>query len=46
MPYEAGNTLQEDEYWAITAYLLVQHGFIEGNVVLSTETAQGLMLEE
>ncbi len=46
MPYEAGNTLQEDEYWAITAYLLVQHGFIENDVVLSSETAEGLMLEE
>ena len=46
MPYEAGNTLQEDEYWAITAYLLAQHGFIENDVVLSSETADGLMLEE
>ena len=45
MPYEAGNTLQEDEYWAITAYLLAQHGFIENDVVLGSETAEGLMLE-
>ncbi len=44
MPYEAGNTLQEDEYWAITAYLLTRHGFIESNVVLGSETADGLML--
>jgi len=44
MPYEAGNTLQEDEYWAITAYLLTQHGFIERKVVLGPETAEGLML--
>ena len=45
MPYEAGNTLQEDEYWAITAYLLTRHGFIERKVVLGSETAEGLMLE-
>ena len=44
MPYEAGNTLREDEYWAITAYLLNRHGFIEDDVVLNTETAEGLML--
>ncbi len=46
MPYEAGNTLQEDEYWAITAYLLVQHGFIENDVVLGPEAADGLMLKK
>ena len=46
MPYEAGNTLQEDEYWAITAYMLAQHGFFENNVVLSPETADGLMLKK
>ena len=44
MPYEAGNTLQEDEYWAITAYLLTRHGFIESNVVLGPDTAERLML--
>ena len=46
MPYEAGNTLLEDEYWAITAYLLNRHGFLENDVVLNTETAEGLMLKE
>ena len=45
MPYEAGNTLQEEEYWAITAYLLTLHGFFENDVVLGPETAEGLMLE-
>ncbi len=46
MPYEAGNTLREDEYWAITAYMLAQHGFFESDVVLGPETADGLMLKK
>ncbi|MCH7686290.1 MAG: cytochrome c [Planctomycetes bacterium] len=46
MPYEAGNTLREDEYWAITAYMLAQQGFFENDVVLSPETADGLMLKK
>lgn len=45
MPYEAGNTLQENEYWALTAYLLKRHGFFDGEVVLKPETADGLRLE-
>jgi mono/diheme cytochrome c family protein len=46
MPYEAGNTLQEDEYWAITAYLLNRHGFLDGEVVLEPVTAEELMLTQ
>ena len=46
MPYNAGNTLTEDEYWAITAYMLAQHGFFESDVVLGPETADGLMLKK
>ena len=46
MPYNAGNTLQEDEYWAITAYLLARTGFIEPEVVLDAKSAEGLMLEQ
>ena len=45
MPYNAGNTLQEDEYWAITAYLLAREGFLEKDRVLDAETAEGLTLD-
>ncbi len=44
MPYNAGNTLTEDEYWAITAYLLARDGFFDKDVVLDDESAEGLRL--
>ena len=44
MPYNAGNTLRADEYWAITAYLLAREGFLEKNTVLDAASAEGLRL--
>jgi len=44
MPYEAGNTLTEAEYWAITAYLLNRHGLMDADIVLNPESAEGLLL--
>lgn len=46
MPYNAGNTLQEDEYWAITAYLLARAGFMEKRTVLDAASAEGIRLAE
>ena len=46
MPYEAGNTLQEDQYWAITAYLLAREGLMEPSVRLTALNADTLLLGE
>ncbi len=46
MPYNAGNTLKEEEYWAVTAYLLAREGFLESALVLDAENAEGLRLEQ
>ena len=45
MPYNAGNTLNEEEYWAITAYLLAREGFLDEAKVLDAASAEGLSLE-
>ena len=44
MPYEAGNTLQSDQYWSITAYLLIREGFMDSSVQLSEVTADTMGL--
>jgi len=44
MPYEAGNTLPEQHYWDITAYLLARHAFTDSTTVLDAEAASGLSL--
>ena len=44
MPYNAGNTLTEAEYWAITAYLLAREGLFNKDVVLDAASAEGVML--
>jgi len=44
MPYEAGNTLQPDQYWSITAYLLIREGFMDSSVQLSEATADTMGL--
>ncbi len=44
MPYEAGNSLPDEEYWSITAYLLKRHGFLDPSVYLTTEQADTLTL--
>ena len=45
MPYNAGNTLRENEYWAITAYLLAREGFMDKDVMLDAASAEGIRLE-
>ena len=44
MPYEAGNTLSENQYWSITAYLLIREGFIDPSIQLSEVNADTLLL--
>ena len=44
MPYEAGNSLSIETYWAITAYLLKRHEFMEKTVVLQDSNADTLSL--
>lgn len=44
MPYQAGNTLKDEEYWAITAYMLIRDGFLEENTSLSEENAKDILL--
>jgi len=44
MPYQAGATLEVDEYWAITAYLLARSGHFDGAGPLDTETARAMEL--
>ena len=46
MPYQAGNTLPESEYWSITAYMLIREGFLDRNEILSAENAGNVLLEE
>ena len=46
MPYQAGNTLNESEYWAITAYMLIKDEFWKPTEVLSEKNAAGLMLNK
>ncbi|MEM8487228.1 MAG: cytochrome c [Bacteroidota bacterium] len=46
MPYQAGNTLTPDQYWAITAYMLKRDGFMEEDVLLSAENAREVELME
>ena len=46
MPYNAGNSLQEQEYWDITAYLLTKHNLIAEDLVLGPETVAGISLKE
>lgn len=45
MPYEAGNTLQEDQYWAITAYLVMRGGFMDSTLQLTEINAEEIGLE-
>ena len=44
MPYEAGNTLTDDEYWAITAFLLNEHGFVGDSLYITPENAPSILL--
>ena len=46
MPYQAGNTLTDEEYWAITAYMLSRHGFMTKDVKLSADNAGEISLAE
>lgn len=44
MPYQAGSTLTPDQYWAITAYMLMRDGFIAEDAVLSADNASEIKL--
>lgn len=44
MPYQAGNTLTPDQYWSITAYLLMREGFMPKDAVLSGVNASEIVL--
>lgn len=44
MPYEAGNTLDEQIYWDVTAYLLMRSGFMQETERLTIENAAALSL--
>ena len=44
MPYQAGNTLTEAQYWAITAYLLMRDGFMDSTATLSAQNASEIVL--
>ena len=46
MPYQAGNTLIEEEYWAITAYILMREGFMDSTATLIPERAAELALSD
>ncbi len=46
MPYEAGNTLTEEQYWAITAYMLMRDGFLPEGGKLGPENAASISLNE
>jgi hypothetical protein len=42
MPYEAGNTLAEQTYWDITAYLLNRGDFLDDKTLLDPQTAASI----
>lgn len=44
MPYQAGNTLKDEEYWAITAYMLIRDGFLAEDTPLSEQNAKDVLL--
>ena len=44
MPYEAGNTLPEKDYWDITAYLLIREGFMDSTLQLNSFIADSITL--
>jgi mono/diheme cytochrome c family protein len=44
MPYEAGNTLTEAQYWSVTAYLLIRHGLMEAETHLTPQNALEITL--
>lgn len=45
MPYEAGNTLSQQQYWDITAYMLVQNGLLEKEIHLGENNAASFSLQ-
>lgn len=46
MPYQEPGRLSADEYWALTAYLLDQHGRLAQDTPLNPETARLITLRE
>lgn len=44
MPYQAPNSLGDEAYWQITAYLLRTNGFYSSNLPLNEETAASVRL--
>lgn len=46
MPYSAERTLTDEQYWAITAYLVIRSGFMPvDSIVLGLHTADGVVLQ-
>ncbi len=45
MPMDAPDSLSEEDYWAVLAYLLFRNGFIEENFPLGPETAERVRLK-
>ena len=46
MPYQAGNTLKDEEYWAITAYMLMREDFLGKSMPLSEQNAKDILLND
>lgn len=44
MPWQAPGSLQEDEYWQLTAFLLRSNGIASGRVLLGSENASHVRL--
>ena len=45
MPYEAPQTLSNEEYWLTVGHLLRSRGMVAADVVVNEETAEGITLE-
>lgn len=46
MPYDKDYKLTDDEYWAVTAYLLARDGFIAEDLTLGPENAESISLKQ
>lgn len=46
MPYQAGKSLQRDEYWDITAFVLERSGLLPKGIVLGNATAKSISLRK
>lgn len=45
MPQDKPGTLPEADYWAVLAFVLAQNGLLKEQVMLGTDTAEGVRLQ-